>query len=439
MLFLSVVSGGIILGIALNEQKGNMETTLIQENKRLAEVAARSIEAGYIEQSWPFRTLKQINDSEDVLFWWIVKPDGMIHLADNPGMRGKRVDIASFEAEEEADVKDYVYGGEDIKFLVQPLCIGEPGKTWYLCIGISLKSLKAAANRVIFTSLSYFFLIIAFACALSFLLARRFTKPIMQLIGGTKAISRGDFDTKVKIKTGDEIEGLGDAFNKMAVQVKSSVALERAARKETENIMNTMVETLIVVDSEGNIRNANEATFDLLGYSEEELIAKSLSKITGKKEAEEKFERLLKEGSIKDFETTYLTKDGREVPVNFSASSLKDGNGELKGFVCVAGDITERKGAQEALRKSEEKYRTLIESSFTGIFIHQDGKYVFVNNRFAKIHGYTPEELLGREHWLLVRSDERETVRQKALKRLNGEAVPQSYEIRRLKKDGKTI
>lgn len=366
MLLLSIISGAIILGVALNEQRQNMEKQLIEENKRLAEVAARSIEAGYVEQTWPFRTLNQINDSEDVLFWWIVDPDGEIYLADNPGMQGKRIGNASIPASSEAGmmiVKDYVYSGENIKFLVQPLHIGEPGKVWSLCTGISLKSVNAAANRMIITSLGYFSLIIAFACVLSLILAVGFTKPIMQLVEGTKAISRGDFDANVEIKTGNEIEGLGNAFNKMAAQVKKSIAVETAARREIEDVMQTMLETLIVVSPEGDIRKANKATLELLGYKEDELIGKPFTKIMCKKEAEEELERLLKEGSIKDFETTYLTKDGREIPVSFSASSLKGEKGKLKGVVCVAGDITERKRAeakiQASLREKEELMREI--------------------------------------------------------------------------------
>lgn len=65
----------------------------------------------------------------------------------------------------------------------------------------------------------------------------------------------------------------------------------------------------------------------------------------------------------------------------------------------------QRKRAEEALRESEEKYRILTESSLTGIFIHQDEKYVFVNNRFAEIHDYKPEELLGKEYLTLIHPD----------------------------------
>jgi PAS domain S-box-containing protein len=86
-----------------------------------------------------------------------------------------------------------------------------------------------------------------------------------------------------------------------------------------------------------------------------------------------------------------------------------------------------------------EKYKTITESSLTGIFIHQDGKFVFVNNRFAEIHGYKPEELLGKNHLSLIYPDERETLKEIASKRLKGETVPQRYEVQRVRKDGKTI
>ena len=95
--------------------------------------------------------------------------------------------------------------------------------------------------------------------------------------------------------------------------------------------------------------------------------------------------------------------------------------------------------AEEALRESEEKYSTLVENSLTGIFIHQDGKYVFVNNRFADIHDYQPEELVGQDPLTLIHPDEREALRQVLSKRLKRESAPSRYEVRRLRKDGKTI
>ncbi|MHC4456121.1 MAG: PAS domain-containing sensor histidine kinase, partial [Planctomycetota bacterium] len=102
-------------------------------------------------------------------------------------------------------------------------------------------------------------------------------------------------------------------------------------------------------------------------------------------------------------------------------------------------DITDRKQVLEALWKAEEKYRTLTESSLTGIFIQQDGRYVFVNDRFAEIHGFKPEDLLQKEYRSLIHPEEGEFVAQRIAKRLEGEEVQQRYETRRLKKDGQTI
>jgi len=99
----------------------------------------------------------------------------------------------------------------------------------------------------------------------------------------------------------------------------------------------------------------------------------------------------------------------------------------------------EHKYSEEALRESDEKYKALIESSLMGIFIHQDGRYVYVNNRFAEIHGYTPEELLGKNHFLLTHPNQRKTIKKRTLKRLKGEYVPRQYEVRRLRKDRENI
>ncbi|MBW2174122.1 MAG: PAS domain S-box protein, partial [Deltaproteobacteria bacterium] len=94
--------------------------------------------------------------------------------------------------------------------------------------------------------------------------------------------------------------------------------------------------------------------------------------------------------------------------------------------------IRERSAAEETLRKSEEEYKRLVDNSLTGIFIHQDKEYVFVNNRFAEMHGHEPEELIGKDPLTLIHPDERAVMGDIASKRLKGEPAPQRYEVRRL-------
>ena len=95
-----------------------------------------------------------------------------------------------------------------------------------------------------------------------------------------------------------------------------------------------------------------------------------------------------------------LTQTGAKLPCIVTATAFRDAEGELIGVVENVKDITPRKRAESALLESEEKYSALVDNSLTGVFIHQDGKYVFVNDRFAEMHGYEPEEMLGMDRTL---------------------------------------
>ena len=132
-------------------------------------------------------------------------------------------------------------------------------------------------------------------------------------------------------------------------------------------------------------------------------------------------------------EALHKAHEELERRVEERTAELVGANKQLKA------EIEERKQSQESLRESEEKYKTLTESSLTGIYIHQDGRYVFVNDRFAQIHGYKPEELLGEHYLTLIHPDETERIKQIRSKRLKGEPAPDRYEVKRLRKDGEAV
>jgi PAS domain S-box-containing protein len=125
--------------------------------------------------------------------------------------------------------------------------------------------------------------------------------------------------------------------------------------------------------------------------------------------------------------------DELEMRVQERTAQLLEANALLKQ------EIAERKHAEKTLRVSEEKYSRLVESSFTGIFIVQDGKIAFANKKFAEIHGYAKEELLGMESSKILQQEDRDYVNELREKRLKGENVPGEYEIMSLKKGGGTI
>lgn len=102
-------------------------------------------------------------------------------------------------------------------------------------------------------------------------------------------------------------------------------------------------------------------------------------------------------------------------------------------------EVEERRRVEDELRDSEEKYRAIVEDALIGIYIFQDGRIIFANNQFARIFGYSREEVTGLESLNLVHPDDRARVidiRDKRLKKLR---VPMEYEIRGLKKNGEVI
>ena len=96
-------------------------------------------------------------------------------------------------------------------------------------------------------------------------------------------------------------------------------------------------------------------------------------------------------------------------------------------------------GKDQSLREVEEKYKILVESSQTGIYIHQNDIIVYANERFAEIHGYTVNEMLGIVYNDLIHSDENERRKKIYANRLKGGDVPKRYEMKRVKKDGSSI
>jgi PAS domain S-box-containing protein len=161
-----------------------------------------------------------------------------------------------------------------------------------------------------------------------------------------------------------------------------------------------------------------------------------------------------------------------------TVSPLKDAEGSLMGAVHVARDITKRRQAEEALqrgrdelerrveertaqiqqmveelrgeiaerieaeaalRESESKYSALVEGSLIGVYIEQEGAIRFANDRFAEIHGYTKQEMMGMDSLLMIHPEDRARVLEIRRMRYQGGDAPTEYEARGVTKDGRTI
>ena len=212
------------------------------------------------------------------------------------------------------------------------------------------------------------FLLISISSA-SFIL-RFVNRPIRQLTFGTRRIMAGDMDYRIHTPAEDEIGELAKSFNQMTVDLKTYQGQLIQAKEYIDNIIKSMIDTLIVFNPDKRIRMANQAALKLLQYNEEELIGKPVKKIFAHDTPffnERDFKRLIKEGAIRNYDTQYLTKQGVEIPINLSASVMSDRDGNLLAIVCVARDMREIQKLIHDLKQAYKELQTtqaqLIQSS----------------------------------------------------------------------------
>ena len=135
------------------------------------------------------------------------------------------------------------------------------------------------------------------------------------------------------------------------------------AKDYTDNVIKSMADALVVVNQDATIRAVNQATLDLLGYEENELIGKPIGTILEEEEVSlfkgSGFDDSIKKGFVRNVEKIYLSKEGRRIPVLSSGSVMCDDDGKVQGIIYVAQDITDRKNAEKKIKVYQKRLRSL--------------------------------------------------------------------------------
>ncbi|MEJ2168124.1 MAG: PAS domain S-box protein [Desulfobacterales bacterium] len=154
------------------------------------------------------------------------------------------------------------------------------------------------------------------------------------------------------------------------------------------------------VDLEGHFTDFNDAMSRITGRSRRELMGMNARKIMDEYHARQAFEVFEKvyytEMPAKAVDWELIRKSGSKRIVEVSVSLKRDMDSRPVGFLGIARDITHRRMIEQALRDSEEKYRTIIENIEDGYYeVDLAGNFTFFNDAMAKITGYTRDELMG--------------------------------------------
>jgi len=201
---------------------------------------------------------------------------------------------------------------------------------------------------------------------------------------------------------------------------------------------------IYVLDINGRFLNINAAGAQLLGFpTAEEVIGRSAREFLFYEKGsfrafQELFERF---GVIREIETKMRTRDGSIRDIQLTAAMRTTVTGKLGGYEGFVIDITKRKRAEKELAESEAKYRAVLENSLAAIYMFEGGGYLsYVNPQMVSMLGYDrSDEIIGRQFWEFVSQDDRPVVRERGLRREQGEILPRRYKYRMLKKDGSEI
>ena len=236
-------------------------------------------------------------------------------------------------------------------------------------------------------------------------------------------------------------------YVKQAVEKKQAkIALSRSEEQLEAIIMNAPIGISASQNPSRLFERANAEFCKILGYTKDELRSLTFKEITYPKDLQEITVKLeeLKVGKVPSFrqEKRFVRKDGNIIHGIINASTVRDKVDKNCLFIVQLEDITERKKAEQELKESEEKYKTLFEQAGDYILIlevHKDSvPTIFDANAAAlQTHGYSKNEIIGKPITFLDENSGDERVMERTERLLNGEKLTFSAQHKR--KDGSII
>ncbi len=218
---------------------------------------------------------------------------------------------------------------------------------------------------------------------------------------------------------------------------KNTLAELKKSREHYKTLFNLSPTGIILLTADGYIYDINEEFCRLSGYKKHELLGKHISLLStgeAKKNIQSNIKKILS-GQILEQVVKDRKKDGSEIifELREKAIILPDGT---KGILTIGRDVTKQIQAENALKQSEEKFRSLTELANAAVFIVKGSSFFYVNPAFLKITGYTKREIKKLQFWEIVHPADRETIKQRGLNRQKGMRITNRYEFRIINKSG---
>ncbi len=208
------------------------------------------------------------------------------------------------------------------------------------------------------------------------------------------------------------------------------------SKKTIQALNDANSESAILLDRKGAVLMINETAARRLGQSAEAMIGQSIKDFLPAEVSKERMDRF---NEVLSTRQSLAFQDSRKgMRYQHNLQPILDAKGDVDKVAVFGRDITLDHEALEALVESEKKYRLLINTAPIGILVTQDGFLKLVNPQAQTISGYSEQELTSKSFVEMVHPDDRAMVMATHVRRLNGEAVPETYLLRIVTKGGET-
>ena len=219
----------------------------------------------------------------------------------------------------------------------------------------------------------------------------------------------------------------------------------RQALQDSEEKYRLVVENAgeaIFVAQDGMLKFANQNTASMIGYQGKDLSSKPFIDFIHPDDREFVVERHLRRLKGEIFEETYpfrvVKRDGQMRWVEIQAVLIQWE--ERPATLNFITDITERRRAEKALIESEIKYRSLVDTSSSGVAVADEtGNLTLVNDRLCQIYGYDKDEVMGRQFFDFIHPDDRERITADFLEAVTKNQTLPAIEFRGVRKDGSIV
>ena len=275
-----------------------------------------------------------------------------------------------------------------------------PATTAWAAAASSAGTLPASVDLVI-VALVGSALLLAVAALFAMLLfsRRRLDQDVRRVVLALEELRSGRGRPRLELDAPSPLIVVADSVQRLAQDLHARSGEANHVQEQLRAVLETFRDSAVIAtDVDGDVRRFDGAATAMLGWTEDDIVARPVSQLFAEGEYERFLPKLarrtLREAGLHD-RALLRRKDGTTFPADLTVRMMHGASGDPVGFLVVARDLTRRTRMEAELRASEARYRGLVEGMTDGVLIVRDGRIAYANPAFAALCEQTADALVG--------------------------------------------